>query len=211
MSYVLYAARYSRSQLVEMVFAEGDIAYEKREFSIRTGDNRSAEFMAANPYGWIPGLVTPDGQHMGETPAINFWLAEQHGLTQLVPSATDPDRGPFLSAFHNVLGEIEPAMKRVFYPARYVTNPEDADAARELAWVAMEERLALIEPILAANGPFFLGERFSLADLTLAYWNVYTDIRRDLRKFPAIAQAYDLTCARPKTADLFQMHIDQTG
>lgn len=193
-----------------MVLAEGGIAYTKRDFTLRAGDHRSPEFMAANPYGWIPALIDADGEAMGETPAINLWLAETHGLTDLVPAADDPDRRRFLTAFHNVLGEIEPAMKRMFYPARYAPTPDLTDAARELSWQAIEERLSLIDPILAEGGPYFLGNRYSLADLTLAYWNVYTLKRRNLAAYPAVAKAFDLVRIRPKIADLFQMHIDQT-
>ena len=207
MTYTLYGARYSRSQLVEMVLAEGQLAYTKIEHDLRGGEHRSAAYLATNPLGWFPALATPDGEILAETPAINMWLAERHGLTQLVPAVDDPDRGRFLTAFHNVLGEVEPALKRIFYPARYAPRPDDAEAARELAWTALEERLAIIDPLL---DPFFLGPRFTLADLTLAYWMVYTDKRRDLGKFPNVANAYRLTCARPRTAALFAMHIAQT-
>lgn len=210
MTYVLYAAQFSRSQLVEMVMAEGGIDYQTHDMRLGTTDHRSAEFLAENPMGWIPALKTDDGEVIGETPAINFYLAERHGLTDLVPAQKDPLRGRFLMAFHNVIGEIEPVMKRVFYPARYAVQSEGASGALELAWQALEERLALIEPVLAQQGPYFLGDRYSLADLTLAYWTVYARIRRGMAAFPATDHALDLVRSRPAISRLFEQHIAQT-
>jgi len=201
--YTLYRARYSRSLMVEMVLAEGDIPYRTVELDMRAGDHRKPEFLAVNPAGWIPALVTPDGEALYETPAINLWLAERHGLTQLVPAIDDARRGAFLSALFNVTGEVEPAMKRIFYPGRYAPAPEQIHEARALAWDALAERIAPIERRLADSGPFFLGDRFSLADLTLAYWMPYVAREGVLGDYPAVAGALEQTRARPALAPGF--------
>ena len=202
--YTLFAARYSRSLMVEMVMAEGGIPYQTHDLDMVAGDQRGEAYRAVNPAGWIPALRTPGGDVLYETPAINLWLCETHGL-DIVPGPGDPDRGRFLSAFFNVTGEIEPAMKRVFFPHRYAIVPDQVEDVRARAWDHVRDRLAPIEQRLAAAGPFFLGERFSLADLTLAYWMPYLRYRNSIEEFPAVARALDLTRARPALAEKFAL------
>ena len=202
--YTLFTATYSRSLMVEMVMAEGQIPYETAALDMVAGEHREEAYRAINPAGWIPALKTPEGEVLYETPAINLWLCEQHGL-DLVPGVGDPGRGVFLSAFFNVTGEVEPAFKRVFFPHRYAPKREQVEDARALAWTAVRERLVSIDQRLRERGPFFLGDRFTLADLTLAYWMPYVQHRDRIEDFPAVAEALELTRARPALAEKFKL------
>ena len=67
--YILYGGRFTRTLIVEMVMAEGDIAYELREIDIFKQQHRSPEFLAINPAGWVPAMITPEGETLHETPA----------------------------------------------------------------------------------------------------------------------------------------------
>ena len=205
--YTLFTATYSRSLMVEMVLAEGAIAYQTHPLDMVAGDHRAEGYRKVNPAGWIPALQTPGGEVLYETPAINLWLCETHGL-DLVPALRDPGRGAFLSAFFNVTGEVEPAFKRVFFPHRYSPTPEQIDDIRARAWKAVRERLAPIDARLAAGGPFFLGDRFTLADLTLAYWMPYVEHRDRLEDFPAVQRLLELARARPALTERFAL-LDQ--
>ena len=139
--YVLYGGRFTRALLVEMVMAEGGLPYELREVDIVRHEHREPGYLAVNPAGWVPALVTPEGETLYETPAINLYLAERHGLTRLAPRVDEADRGLFLSGFFYVGGELEPAMKRHFYPHRYVFRQEDEARMKERA---LEDALARI-------------------------------------------------------------------
>ncbi|NNF80997.1 MAG: glutathione S-transferase family protein, partial [Rhizobiales bacterium] len=189
----------------EMVMAEADIAYQLRPVDIMKNEHRTPEFLNINPAGWVPALVTPEGEHLFETPAINLYLAERHELTHLAPAAGDPDRGMFLSGFFSLTGELEPAMKRVFYAHRYVVRPQDTAAAKQLALDAALERLQVIEERLGKAGPYYLGERFSLIDLTLTYWTGSFASQDLLEPFPATCACQALVRARPK----LQAHFAQ--
>jgi glutathione S-transferase len=203
--YVLWGGGPSRSMLVEMVLAEAGAPYALREVDIRTGANRAPDYLRVNPFGWVPALTTPEGETIAETPAINLWLCERHGL-DLVPPPGDAARAAFLSAFCNVTGEIEPTMKRIFYAHRYAAGPEDVARTRDLAWDMLAERLEPIERHLAQAGPFFLGARFSLADLTLAYWIAYAEVQGVLARFPALSALLAATRARPALAPVMARH-----
>jgi glutathione S-transferase len=205
--YILYGGGPTRSMMTEMVFAEGEIAYELREIDIAKGEHRTSEFLAINPFGWVPALVTPDGETIAETPAINLWLCERHGL-DLAPPQGDPARGAFLTLFHNIVGEIEPTMKRIFFAHRYTLAKDQVEAARRHAKMMLLDRIEPLDQRLAASGPYFLGERFSLVDLTFLYWMAYVEDWGDLDGFPATKKALQIARARPALADIFARQAD---
>ncbi len=202
--YVLYGGRHTRSTLVEMVMAEGGIAYELRGVDILRGEHRTPEYLAINPAGWVPALVTPEGETLYETAAINLHLAERHGLTQLAPRTDDPDRGRFLSGLFFLTDDLEPIMKRYFYPQRFVLRDDDAPAMRQRALDDAIERLSVIEKRLQTDGPFHLGVRYSLVDLTMAYWAVQVAARVPLENLPAVRLCTERVMARPALRDRFQ-------
>ena len=150
--YILYGGRFTRSLMVEMVLAEGGLAYEHREIDIDKDEHRAPDFLAVNPAGLVPALITPEGETLTETPAINLTLAERHGLRQLAPGPEEPERGRFLSALFFLTDELEPALKRHFYPQRYVLREEDAPAMAQRAMDDALARFALIEGQLGDAG-----------------------------------------------------------
>ena len=104
---------------------EGDIDYELREIDIIQKQHQSSEFLAINPSGWVPALITPEGQTLYETHAINLYLAEKHQLAQIAPGINEAKRGVFLSGLFFICDDLEPIMKRYFYPHRYVVREGD--------------------------------------------------------------------------------------
>ncbi|MEM7058956.1 MAG: glutathione S-transferase family protein [Pseudomonadota bacterium] len=211
MTYRLYGASGSRHMLTEMVLAEGGLDYEVELLDIKAGDHRKPAFLSINPMGWIPALATPKDEIWFETPAIGMMLAERHGI-DLFPGPADKDRARFLACLFNVTGEVEPAMKRAFYPQRYAVRPDQTDAIWNMAWRDVKDRLALIDTALQ-DGPFFLGQRYSLADLTLAYWVAYLDQKNGLADIPTVMRLYQAVKARPLITELFAHHVEtiETG
>ena len=201
--YVLYGGPFTRAFIVEMVMAEGDIAYELRVVDIVKQEHRAPEYLAINPAGRVPALITPDGEPLYETPAINLYLAERHGLTQLAPRADEPERGLFLSGLFYLTDELEPILKRYFYPHRYVLRPEDAPAMRRQSLDSALERLGVIDQRLRQDGPYHLGRRFSLVDLTLAYWAACLEPADEFESYPAIRRCVNLVMDRPKLRPKF--------
>ncbi len=196
--YILYGGPYTRAMITEMVMAEGGISYELRVVDIVRQEHRAPEFLAVNPAGWVPAMITPEGEALYETAAINLYLAERHGLTHLAPHVGEPERGPFLSGLFYLADELEPVMKRYFYPHRYVLRAEDAPAMKERSLAAALDRLGVIERRLGASGPYHLGARFSLVDLTLAYWTATFDSAEALETHPAVKRCVELVTDRPK-------------
>ena len=202
--YILYGGGFTRALIVEMVMAEGSIPYELRNVDIVAHEHRKPEYLAINPFGWVPALVTPEGRTLYETPAINLYLAEHHGLTHLAPAVDDPDRGLFLSGLFSVTGDLEPILKRSFYPHRFVMRDEDTAAMEERAVGEALERLQVMEGRLRDKGPYHLGERFSLVDLTLCHWTAPFEEQGLLSDCPALRRCLELVSARPRLRLLFE-------
>ena len=123
--------------IVRMLLDEGDIPWEPVFIDIETGQNRSEEFLAINPAGFVPALRTPEGEILFETAAILLYLAERHGLSELVPAAGDLDRGRFLSWFFFHTNELQPAFKTWFYGHRYTSDGHAGKKGNHSPWLAV--------------------------------------------------------------------------
>ncbi len=202
--YILYGGQFTRALIVEMVLAEGRLDYELREIDIVNQEHRAPEYLAVNPAGWVPALITPGGETLYETPAISLYLAEHHGLAHLAPKIDEAERGQFLSGLFYLTDELEPVMKRYFYPHRYVMREEDAPARKQQSIRDAMVCLSVIDQRLATGGPFHLGERFSLVDLMTAYWAAYLDTGKALDPYPALRRCIELVRQRPVLRDKFE-------
>jgi glutathione S-transferase len=195
--YILYGGDFTRAPLVQWVLEEGGIQYEFRRLDILKGEHRASEFLAVNPAGLIPVLITPEGEALYEVAALMVYLADRHQLTDLAPAVTDPCRGLFLSAVFCIAGDIQAEMKRFHFPHRYSLNREDDATVQNMAKQLILSRLDVMNARLAKSGPYVLGARFSLADFYLSFWVAYLDCDGVCKQFPSIARVYDLVRSRP--------------
>ncbi len=196
-----------------MVLEEAGLPYELRIVDIRAGEHRTPEFLAVNPAGYVPALVTPEGEVLHEAAAIMLYLADRHQLEDLAPPPGNLLRGRFYSHLFFHTSDIRPASKRSFYPERYTLDPADTERVREAARMAARERLSVLDGYLAADGPYHLGERFSLLDLHMAVWvNYGLGTARDIaEEFPAVGACFARAMARPKSAALLDDVLVEAG
>ncbi len=210
--YKLYGGYYTRSRLTEMVFIEGGIDYDFEDINIVNKEHLSPEYLEISPTGKVPTMITPEGTVVYETPGINLYLCERHQLTHLVPSPNDPDRARFLSGYFYVAGELEPALKRFFYPYRYVRDPSDIEWMRQKSLQDSIDCFSVINTLLQAETPYFLGDRYSLIDMCITYWATHIDSDELLEEFPALLQCISLVKKRPclqqRLIALHNMHIE---
>ncbi|MEK1888827.1 MAG: glutathione S-transferase family protein [Phyllobacterium sp.] len=204
--YILYGGDFTRAPLVQWVLGEGNIAYELRKIDILNGEHRSPTFLAINPSGLVPVLITPEGDALYEVAALMLYLADRHQLRELAPQLTDPDRGQFLSAVFHIASDIQSDMKRFHFPHRFSLRSEDNAGIQELAKTLVLSRLNVMNARLAKSGPYVLGNRFSLADFYLSFWVAYLDREAVCERFPSIATLYTLVRSRPSATP----YLDET-
>lgn len=209
--YILYGGGYSRAIGPQMVLEEGGLDYEQHQVDLQSGEHRTPEFLAINPAGYVPALVTPEGDVLHEAAAIMLYLADRHHLTDLAPAVDDPARGVFLSKLFYFTNDIQPALKRFYYAHRYAQGEDEIARTRQTARDMASERWGVLDRYLQDNGPYHLGERFSLADLHMALWAAYGFEGMDeiLDAFPGVRRCYDLAVARPKSGPLINGMRDE--
>jgi glutathione S-transferase len=187
---------------VQWVLDEGGLDYAFRTVDIIKGENRSPEYLAINPAGLVPALITPEGEVLTETAALMVTLADHHGLTELAPAPADPLRAQFLSTIFFLASDIQAEMKRFHFPHRFSLRTEDNVKIQEQSKAMVISRLGAVNARLAKNGPYLLGTRFSLADAFLCFWMAYLGRDDVSAHLPAIGALYGLAKARPKLAAL---------
>lgn len=197
--YILYGGGVSRAAGPQMVLEEAGLEYELRVIDIAKGEHRTPEFLKLNPAGYVPALKTPEGEVLHEAAAIMLYLADHHRLTELAPAPDDRLRGRFLARLFYIANDIQPPMKRMFYPERIALRGSDIAAVKSRARAAAEERWGVIDRWLGEDGPYLLGDRFSIADIYLAVWAAYGFERDDdiREQFPAVGRCFEQVAARP--------------
>ena len=168
----------------QMLLELAGLPYEPIRVSLEAGEQRRPEYLAVNPAGKVPTLVTPEGEALAESTAICLWLAERHDL-DLAPPPGDPDRGTFLRWLLFLTDTIQPNYRRIYHTATFSDDPEAHAGIRAAGLAAQHQNWQILEAAFAASGgPYVLGQRFSIADLfvvMLATWDPeFEDLRRRL-------------------------------
>ena len=197
--YVLYGGKYTRSTGPQMVLEEAHLPYELREIDIARDEHRTAGFLTINPAGYIPALITPEGDTLHEAAAIMLYLADRHELYDLVPPPGSVERGVFYAKFFYLCNDIQPAMKHYYYPSRYSTDPADTDRIRDKAFETAMDRWGVIERYLMENGPCHMGGKMGLCDYLMAVWAAFgfDDGYNIMDDHPAIRACYALVHEKP--------------
>ena len=217
--YTLYHQDGTRSTAALLALEEGGLPYDLRHIDISADEHRRQEFLAVNPRGLIPTLVTDSGEVISETAAIMLYVADRHRLGDLAPLPGEPGRGALCDWLFYHVGEVQEAGKRDGYANRYSTDVADIPRIRAKAREALFARWKIVDRHLAEHGPYHLGDRFSLVELYLLTTAAWLEVRtRDagdtqwglhfgLEDLPAVKRCYDLVAARPKCAPILARHL----
>ena len=81
----LYYSRKSCAYAPHILLHDAGAAFEARHIDFATGEQNRPEFLAINPKGRVPALVTPDGI-LTENPAILLYIAQTHPQAELAPT-----------------------------------------------------------------------------------------------------------------------------
>ncbi len=158
----------SLASLIALEEAGAD--YEVAIMDTKAGDQRTPEYLAVNPKGRVPALVTPEGV-LTETPAILSWIPETHPAARLLPE--DAWKRAQAHAFNSYLcSTVHVAHAHKHRGYRWTDDPS-AQAAMTAAVPKNEIAcFQLIEAEMFA-GPWVLGQDYSVCDgylFTLFGW-----------------------------------------
>lgn len=153
----LYYHPHSRAMGCVWMLEEVGVPYDLRFIDFHRGDQRSPELLALNAMGKIPVLVDGDAV-LSESAAIALYLADRYAPGDLAPALDDPQRASYLRWILFAPSVIEPAA---------MAKANGWEAARGSAgWGDYESMLGGVTAALKSKeGPWLLGERFSMADV----------------------------------------------
>ncbi len=202
--YVLYGGGVTRALGPQMVLEEANIPYELRDVDEFKFEHKTPEYLALNPAGFIPTLVTQNGTVLHEAAAIMVFLSEEHRLENLMPPPGHPKRGLFFCRLFYHTNDIQPPTRAFFKPEQYSTDIGHSAGIRDQARQTALDRWSVLNQYLMDDGPYHLGDRFSLLDLHMTLWAAYglETPETIFNMFPAVKQCFDKTVARPKIGHL---------
>lgn len=147
----LHYAPDNASLCVRLALEECGFAYQTTLVDRANQAQRSAAYLALNPNGLIPVLVTPQGA-IFETAAILLWLSEQPQGRALMPHGVA--RQEALSWLFWLSNSLHPALRMVFYPDQHIEAGGSA-ALRRRTCARLSEMLDRLEAV-AVKRPVWL-------------------------------------------------------
>ena len=165
-----------------------DQPFEIHLIDVLKGEQKSPDFLAINPLGVVPYLVTDTGHSIGESNAMLWYLAED---THLMPKSRSA-RAEALQWMFFEQSKLEPFIS----PARFFTtilpDQRNARAADILSWqTAVEPGLDRLNAHLSQRS-FMLEEGYSITDIAVfGYVHVLEEAGLSFDPHPAIARWID--------------------
>lgn len=157
MAVTLYHHPFSRAAAVVWMLEEVGVDYTLSWVDIMAGGQKAPEILKLNPMGKLPVLV--DGEAVvSESAAIALYLGDRYSSGKLAPALDDPARAKYLRAALFSPSVVEPAAAAQSSGGNF--NP------RSVGWGSYEDMLHGTEALLG-EGPWLLGDRFSMADTIL--------------------------------------------
>ncbi|WEX87744.1 glutathione S-transferase N-terminal domain-containing protein [Sinorhizobium garamanticum] len=178
---------------------EAGAAYEARRVDFLKAEQTTPEYLAINPKGRVPALVTDRGI-LTETPAILAYVAQSFPEKQLAPLDDLFEFARLQSFLSYLCSTVHVAHAHARRGPRWADDPAAHEAMRAKVPQNMSDCFALIESKMFA-GPFVMGENYSIADpylFTIANWLEGDGV--DPGRFPKVLDHRNRMVARPAVA-----------
>lgn len=192
----LYLAPGTCAMAVRIALTEAGAPHRIKQLDLAAGEQRSPAYLAINPKGRVPALVTERGV-LTETPALLLYVAQRFPHAGLAP-LDDPFLLARMQEVHGFLtATVHIAHAHGRRGSRWADDPQAIAAMQAKVPHNMREGFAEIERHYLA-GPWVLGEQFSLADIYLfvvACWLEGDGVA--ISEFPKVADHYRRMLARP--------------
>lgn len=150
---------------------ESGLAHEVKMVDLAGSEQRSPGYLAINPKGRVPALVTERGV-LTETPAILAYIAQVTPGGRLAP-LHDAFEFARMQAFNAYLcATVHVAHAHKFRGARWSDDPAAVETMKAKVPENMAECFRLIEETML-SGPWVMGSTYSVADpylFTMASW-----------------------------------------
>lgn len=175
---------------------EAGAEYEIVRLDFRTDDQRKPEYLAMNPKGRVPALVTDRGI-LTETPAILAFIAQCYPQARLAP-IDDPFAFARVQAFNSYLcSTVHVAHAHRMRGYRWADDPAAIAEMKRKVPVAVGECFDLIEREMLGE-PWVMGDAYTICDpylFTLAQWLEADGV--DIKRLPKVRAHRQRMSERP--------------
>lgn len=194
--YTLYYAPGTCALASHIALEEAGADYDARRVDFSNGEQQSADYLALNPKGRVPALVTPRGV-LTETPAILAYIAQMFPGAALAPNA-DIYAFAELQAFNSYLcSTVHVAFAHARRASRWADNPASIEDMQKKMPETFAAGLNLIENSML-RGPWVLGDTYSVADAYLFTIFGWIDVAGlDANRFPKLSEHRERMLQRP--------------
>jgi len=192
----LYYAVNTCALASHIVLEETGAEYSTVRISFASNEQRSLEYLAINPKGRVPAMVTDRGI-LTETPAMLAFIAQSYPEAGLAP-LDDPFAFAQLQAFNSYLcSTVHVAHAHRMRGRRWADDPAAIAEMQRKVPQSVAACFDLIERDML-KGPWVMGEAYTICDpylFTLANWLEGDGV--DLTRLPRVTAHRRRTSERP--------------
>jgi glutathione S-transferase len=201
----LYYSPGSAALAPHIVLEEIGADYEPVRIDFGAGQQRLPEYLAINPKGRVPSLVTDRGI-LTEAPAILAYLAQSNPRAGLAP-LDDPFAFAQAQAFNcYICATVHVAHAHGPRGNRWADDPAAQEAMKRKVPETMGQAFALVEDGML-EGPWVLGDTYSVCDaylFTAARWLERDGV--DLSPLPRVLDHRARMRERPAVQRVLRLH-----
>ena len=183
----LYYAPGTCALASHIALQEAGAAYTAERVDFKSNQQNSPEYLAINPKGRVPSLVTDRGI-LTETPAMLAFIAQSFPQAKLAP-LDDPFEFAKVQAFNSYLcSTVHVAHAHKMRGARWATEETTFADMKRMVPKTVGACFALIERDML-RGPWVMGEQYTVCDpylYTLAGWLEGDSV--DIATLPKVAE-----------------------
>jgi glutathione S-transferase len=196
MTMKLYYATGTCALASHIALEEAGAEYSTVRINFATSEQRSPEYLAINPKGRVPSLVTERGI-LTETPAMLAFIAQSFPKAKLAP-IDDPFAFAEVQAFNSYLCSTV-HINHAHRPrgTRWADDPAAIEAMKKKVPETMTACFDLIESKMM-KGPWVMGDVYTICDpylFTIAGWLESDSV--DPSQFPKVKAHRDRMLERP--------------
>jgi glutathione S-transferase len=151
---------------------------------IERGKQFEPTYLAINPLGRVPALVTADAGTITEVPAVLAYIADRVPKIGLLPGAGSRERYDALRWMAYLASTVHPALGRLWRPERFASDGACMSSIEQAAAKQLAEDFAYIDEQIAEK-KWVAGPVLSVADLHLfVFGRLGLRLTPSTREFP---------------------------
>jgi glutathione S-transferase len=159
----LFYAPNACSLASHIALTEAGADFEAVRLDLKAGDQKKPEYLAINPKGRVPALVTPRGP-LTENPVILGWVAQMYPDAHLKPEGDFFNFSEMQSFNMYLASTVHIAFAHLFRAERWADSEVAKTEMRTKVPSVLAQVFALVEDRLRDGRPWVCGEQYTVAD-----------------------------------------------